>query len=62
MGRWPYSANSAALVVARVAWPFDSQVAEWSPKMLTDPGMREVTIRKAREQFEAAVAEIERGA
>lgn len=57
--RWPFGARSAALTIARVAWPNDTQVDQWSLRMLSDTTIRERTIAEARERFEAAIAEVE---
>lgn len=61
-GHWPFGARSAARTIARVAWPNDTQVDEWSPRMLNDAEIRRDTIERARERFEAAIAAVEAAA
>lgn len=56
--RWAFGDDSAAQLIARAAWPFDSQVTDWAPRMVTDRELFDRTRAEAEARITSAVAHV----
>ena len=55
---WPFGSESAAVLVAKTAWPYDAHASDWARRLANEPEMRESTATRAEARLRSAVAHL----